>query len=270
MHKRFCIYALAAWAVIFSASEPATAQVTVRHAEGLIHGYLTLRTLQGETIAEGDLIQNAQDDRVTTHVIFRFKDGSLHDDTTIFSQREHFRLLTSHLIQKGPAFKEPKDVMVNCETGQISVRYTENGQEKRITERLQLPADLSNGLVTILLKNIPQNTARTEVSFLASTPKPRLVKLVITPEGEQQFFTGDTARKATRYAVKVQIGGLSGALASLLGKKPPDTHVWILQGEAPAFVKSQGPLAHGGPIWSIELMSPNWPRALERKSIEKE
>ena len=65
---------------------------------------------------------------------------------------------------------------------------------------------------------------------------------------------------ATHYVVKVEIGGVSGLLAPLLGKQPPDTQVWILPGEAPAFVKSEGPLYLGGPLWRIELTSPVWPR----------
>lgn len=40
----------------------------------------------------------------------------------------------------------------------------------------------------------------------------------------------------------------------------PPTRVWILEGEAPAFVKSEGPLYLGGPIWRIELTNPVWPR----------
>ena len=40
-----------------------------------------------------------------------------------------------------------------------------------------------------------------------------------------------------------------------MGKQPPDTHVWVLGGEAPAFVKSEGPLYAGGPIWRIQLAS---------------
>ena len=72
---------------------------------------------------------------------------------------------------------------------------------------------------------------------------------------------GSTTRTATHYTLKVDIGGLSGVLAPLLGKQPPDSHVWILGGEAPAFVKSEQPLYMGGPLWRIELVSPTWPRA---------
>ena len=89
---------------------------------------------------------------------------------------------------------------------------------------------------------------------------PRLVKLVITSQGEDSFSTGGSSRKAIHYVVKVDIGGVTGLVAPLIGKKPPDTHVWILGGEAPAFVKSEGPLYVGGPTWRIELASPVWPR----------
>jgi hypothetical protein len=86
------------------------------------------------------------------------------------------------------------------------------------------------------------------------------VKLAITVAGDEPFSTGGTARKATNYVLRVEIGGISGLLAPLLGKQPPDSHVWILGGEAPAFVKSEQPFYLGGPLWRIELVSPVWPR----------
>ena len=55
-------------------------------------------------------------------------------------------------------------------------------------------------------------------------------------------------------------GGVAGVVAPLVGKQPPDSHVWVLEGEAPAFVKSEGPLAMGGDSWRIELVSPVWPK----------
>ena len=85
------------------------------------------------------------------------------------------------------------------------------------------------------------------------------MKLQIAPRGEESFTTGGAKRKATHYVVKVKSAApFSGLVAPLLGKQPPDTHVWILQGVAPAFVKSEGPLYLGGPSWRIELTSPVW------------
>ena len=69
-----------------------------------------------------------------------------------------------------------------------------------------------------------------------------------------------TERKAMHYLVKIEIGGIAGAVAPLVGKQPPDSHVWVLGGDAPAFVKSEGPLALGADPWRIELVSPVWPK----------
>src|SRR5689334_1658609 len=93
----------ASTAAIFLWNASAAAQVPVRHAEGLVHGFLVLRTLDGTALADGDLIQNARGTRVTSRLVFRFKDGSLHDETAVFAQRQSFRLLTDHVVQKGPS-----------------------------------------------------------------------------------------------------------------------------------------------------------------------
>jgi hypothetical protein len=230
--------------------------VPVRHTEGLIHGFLVLRALNGDYLATGDLTQVANGERVTTELVFRFKDGSIHEETSVFSQRGIFRLLTYHLVQKGRAFKRPTDMTINASTGQVSIHYIDDGQEKTVTDHLKLPVDVANGMVTTLMKHIDPKAAKTVVAIVASTPKPRLVKLAISPEGEDSFSVGGSEIKATRYVIKVEIGGISGVVAPVIGKQPPDTHVWMLGGKAPAFLKSEGPLYDGGPIWRIELASP--------------
>ena len=100
--------------------------------------------------------------------------------------------------------------------------------------------------------------------MLVATPKPRLVKLAISAPGEDTFLLGGEKRKATHYVVKIEIGGISGLLAPIFGTTSPDIHAWILPGEAPAFVKSRGPLYAGGPIWQIELESPVWPEQADK------
>jgi len=230
--------------------------IPVRHTEGLIHGFLLVLTFEGKALADGQMTQDAQGDRVTNHLIFRFKDGSIYEDTTVFSQRGTFRLLSDHLILRGPSFKQPVDTSINASTGQVKVRYTEDkGKEKVIAQRMELPPDVANGLLFTLMKDIKPSAPRTTVSMVATTPKPRLVKLAILPQGEEPFTIGSFHHKAMHFVVKVEIGGVTGFLARLMGKQPADTHVWVLGGEAPAFVKAEGPLYVGGPIWRIQLAS---------------
>ncbi len=80
--------------------------VRVRHPEGIVHGFLALRTPDGTRIADGDLIQNVSGARVTSRLVFRFKDGSTHDEEAVFSQQQDFRLIRDHLVQKGPGILE--------------------------------------------------------------------------------------------------------------------------------------------------------------------
>src|SRR5438128_10976786 len=63
--------------------------VVVRHVEGLVHGFLSLRSPEGAVIANGDLIQDTRGGRVTSRLVYHFKDGSLQDETAVFSQRGH-------------------------------------------------------------------------------------------------------------------------------------------------------------------------------------
>src|SRR4029453_4604752 len=102
-------------------------------------------------------------------------------------------------------------------TGGGPARYTDDdGKQKEEAERLDLPPDLANGMILTLLKNLQSDAPSRTVSFVAATPKPRLVKLAITVAGEDPFSTGGVARKATHYVLKVEIGGISGLLAPLL------------------------------------------------------
>jgi hypothetical protein len=232
--------------------------VHVRHAEGLVHGFLVLRDLSGAALADGDLIQSSAGSRVTTRLVFHFKDGSIHDETAVFSQRGQFRLISDHLLQKGPSFPHPIEMTLDVAHASATVHYDDHGETKTVSEQLDATGDLANGLLLTLLKNASRQSPPHSFAFVAATPKPRVVKLVVENAGEERFLTGATSRTATHYVLKVDIGGLTGMLAPLVGKEPPPSHVWILEGAAPAFVKSEQQLYYGGPVWRIELISPAW------------
>jgi hypothetical protein len=233
--------------------------IAVHYVEGTIHGFLVLRNADGETLASGDLVQIAHGDRISTKLVYHFKDGSIDDETTVYSQRGVFRLLKDHHIQKGPSFPHPLDLSLDTSTSQVIVRsVNKDGKEEVATQHMELPADLANGLVSTLIKNIPRDVSETKVSMLVASPKPRLVKLAISHDGSESASVAGSRLEATRYLVKIEIGGVSGVVAPLVGKQPADTRVWILGGEAPVFLKSLGPTQAEGPVWSSELMAPTW------------
>ena len=256
---------LACSAFLFSCL-PAIGQLAVHYTEGLSHGFLLLKSPEGELLAHGELIQVAHGSRVTARLVFHFKDGSVRDETSVYSQLRSFRLTRYHLVQKGPSFSHAEDFSIDVPSGQVTVRYTgDDGKEQLTTEHMKLPPDLANGIIFTLLKNISPENGGAKASMVVPTPKPRLVKLAISTQGQDTFLLGPEKHKATHYIVKIELGGLTGLVAPLVGKQPPDIEAWIMDGEAPAFVKSSGPLYPGGPIWQIELASPVWPHPTQEK-----
>ena len=116
-------------------------------------------------------------------------------------------------------------------------------------------------MLITLMKNVRGDALPPSISLVVATPRPRLVKLIMTVAGTDPFSVAGSTRKATHYVLKVDIGGLAGVVAPLVGKQPPDSHVWIMEGDAPAFIRSQAQMFMGGPLWQIELASAVWPRA---------
>ena len=233
--------------------------VPVRALEGTIHGLLEMRSEGGQVIASGDVFRTLQGNRVTSRTLFHFKDGSIDDETTVFSQLHTLQLISDHRIQKGPSFPHPMDVLIDVRSGQVTVRSTgKNGKEEVKTDRLDLPPDVANGMVPVVIENMHPNAPATTVSMVVATPKPRLVKLIISSVGEENYLVAGSLRKAMHYDIKINLGGVVDVVASLIGKAPPDIQVWAIGGEAKTFAREQGPLYPEGPITTIQLASPTW------------
>jgi hypothetical protein len=115
-------------------------------------------------------------------------------------------------------------------------------------------------MVSMLVRNLPPEAPVTNLTMLVAAPKPRVVKLVITPRGDAPFTHAGFPRKASRFDIKFDLGGVAGVVAPLIGKQPPDVQLWIIGGEAPAFVREEGITYEGGPTLIMELHSPTWPQ----------
>ena len=231
-------------------------QIPVRHIEGVTLGFLVLRTTDGQALAYGEYKQVVKPDGlVVADLRFEFKDGSFYEEVTRFTQRDRFRLVTDEVEQRGPAFKHASKSWIDARTGTITVRATEKGEEKTTTKHLEIPEDVSNGLLFVLLKNVDPSVG-TMISFIAASSKPRVLKWDIAPGPEKTIKVGFTSQKLQHYVVKTKIQGPAGAIAPLIGKQPPDIHIWLAKSEAPTFVEFEGPLSEDNPVWRIELVAP--------------
>jgi hypothetical protein len=230
---------------LLCASLARSTPIAVQYQEGLVRAFPVLRSMNNETLAQGDFAQVTRGDQVTSRLVFRFKDGSLYEETVVFSQRERFVLQTYRIVQRGPSFPETLEASMDRQTGRYEVRYRadEESAEEHLTGTLTIPDDAYNGMLTLILKNLRPGASET-VSIVAFTPKPRVVTLQLLPLATERGSAGEVVR----YHIRPKLG----LFASLLVTDVPDTRVWILLGEAPAFLKAEGSLYFMGPIWQVE------------------
>jgi hypothetical protein len=236
------------------------APVAVRFPEGLTHGFLVVRSADGDIVGHGELTQIVKEGGVAeSRLVFRFNDGSLHDEKVAFSQHRVFTLIRYQLIQRGPSFPEQIDAVLDRGTSsyQVKVKARDNGAEKVLTGEIELPTDAYNGMIVTTLLNLPKGANET-VNVLAFIPEPTAIPLELAFVGEQVIRIGDQSRNAWQYAFKPDIGPVKKFVGTMLGKLPADFHYdcYVLADEVPSFVRFEGPLQLMGPILTIELISP--------------
>ena len=247
--KTLCVLSFILATVVKPAwSEP----IAVRHRQGSAHGFVEVTTLDGNRIAVGDLLQRAEHGVVSSELMLRFADGSVDDETTVFSQNGVFRFISDHHVQHGPSFPKPIDVTIDARKSLIT-SVDPSGQVKQ--QPVDMPPDTYNGLASTLLMNVPPAAVETKIAVVVAGDKPRIVHLSMKKAGEVPFTIGGTSRKAIDYRVHVELGGVAGMVAPLIGKEPLDYHLLLLGGTDPAFIREEGQLYEGGPVWRIQQIS---------------
>jgi hypothetical protein len=250
---RNTFFAVALLAITLGICAPAE-QIPVKHLQQPMHRFMTARSEAGKTIARGEFTQAVEGDEVTMRLLYQFQDGSIDDETTTYRQHGTFRLVRNHHIQKGPFFTKSVDYTVEASTGTATSRTTDkNGKVHVESEHIDLPNDLANGFVGTLLLNTPPNRTPFRVGILAPVGAGRLIRILISPEGEQPFQTNGQTVQAAVFRIHPELGGIVGVIASLIGLQPKDVMVWVTESEEPAVVRIVGQLGGYGPVVSSEL-----------------
>jgi hypothetical protein len=228
--------------------------VAVRHIQRPMHRFMVARSEAGTVIANGEFWQVAAGDEVTMCLTYHFMDGSIDDETTTYQQQSTFRLVRNHHIQKGPFFAKPVDFAVEAATGTATTRTTDKDGKIHVeTAHTDLPIDLANGFVGTLLLNVPPTSAPFRVGMLVPVGGGRLIRLLISRDGDEPFHANGQTLKATVFRIHPELGGLVGLIARLIGLQPKDVMVWVLEGEDPAVVRIVGQLGGYGPVVNSDL-----------------
>ena len=233
--------------------------IAVHYTQGQGRGFVVVRSAAGAVIGNGEYSQFAQGERVTSRLTLHLPGGSTDDETTVYTQHGHYALVSDHHLQRGPFFSDPSDSTITA-AGDVTIKTIDkDGKEKVETNHLDLPPDVSNGLVSTLLTNIPANAPEFRLGMFAPSGKGRLLQVRVTPEGKSSFSVVGTRHTVSIFRLHPELGGVAGVVAPVIGKQPADALVYILEGETPTIVREVGQLATGGPIVSVELAGTTFP-----------
>jgi hypothetical protein len=247
------IFFVAALSAVALGTATQAEQIPVKHLQTPVHRFMVARSEAGKVIARVEFSQAVQGDQVTMHLIYRFGDGSIDDETTTYTQDGTFRLVRDRHIQTGPFFSKPVDFAVDDTTGTATSRKDISSKTQIESKHVELPDDLANGIVGTLLLNAPLDKGQFQVGLLVPLQGGRLIRIVISQEGEQSFRLLGQPLKARVFRIHPELGGIVGWIASLIGVQPKDVMVWVKEGDEPAVVKIVGQLGGYGPIVDSEL-----------------
>ena len=247
-------FLVAAFFTITLATAAPAEPIPVTHIQLPRRASMVARSETGKIIAQVEFTETVQGDEVTMRLTYHFMDGSIDDETTTYSQQGIFRLVRNHHIQNGPFFATPVDLTVEAATGISTSRTTDKDGKIHVeSTHIDLPDDLANGFVGTVLVNVPPNTAPFRMGILAPVFGGRLIRILISPEGEQPFQKAGQTLKATVFRIHPELGGILGMLATLFGLQPKDVMVWVLEGDRPAVMRVVGQMSGFGPVVSSEL-----------------
>jgi hypothetical protein len=226
--------------------------VRMRHPQGWAHGFVEVTTQDGKRIGVGDLLQRVNNRQVSSRLVLNFFDGSVDDETTVYTQDHELHLVSDHHVQHGASFPKPTDVLIDAAHSRVR---SQDASGKVTDTHFDMAADTYNGLASTVLMNLATGAQQATIAIVIAGDKPRVAHLKSTLAGQKPFTLGGVKREASEWIVHVDLGGVAKVVAPLIGKQPPDYHVLIVGGEDPVFIREEGPLYEGGPIWRVQQVS---------------
>ncbi len=233
--------------------------------EGRLRGFFIVRSIDGKQIGYGSMSQSVDSGRITLRTIYRFRDGSLDDETTVFSEQKTFTLISDHHIQRGPFFAHPIDLTTNAAGDTTNRTLDSHGKPRLETSHIDLPPGTAVvGMMCTLMANLDPATQSFKLPALSPTEKPRLFHFAVSPEGRGTFRIAGTRQTAAIFRMKTELGGIAGVVAPILDKQPDDILLWLLEGDAPVAVRAIAQLSEGGPLVDIQVAGGTFPPATEK------
>ena len=238
MRSLFLAVLLVLGARVASADEPQ--QVKPRHALGTLHGFPSMSDTNGQVIADGELIQDREGDRVRVRIRWAFVDGREAEERDEF-QVDGILAQTRFSWVETRKNAELRRFEVDFSQGTArSVTRNEKGEIEREDSKMDLPAGRSftgYGTALAVSELIPAPGEESRITFVAFTPKPRDVTLKVTRDKTERISVAGRSLPTDQYTLHPEIPFPASIFVSA-----KDAHLWLTHSPPPALVRAEQPL----------------------------
>jgi hypothetical protein len=210
---------------------------------GAERGYPGLCDINGTKLADGDFRQWIENDRLHVVITYRFPDGQLWEENSLFRQQ-------SELIQEKWSWKELRDgkpereFAVDFSAGTASARISKDNKD--VTDKIDIvPGQTFAGFgFSIALGNLRPRLLKGEQIDLKAvgfspipTLKPQVVTVKVSHAGLNEMKMSGRYLRGDNFIIHSEI-----PILAKLFIKVPDTHVWLTAGRPAGFLRWEGPI----------------------------
>ena len=231
----------------------APAAVAVRFPPGTLHGFPSLSDAAGNLLADGELEQTLDGARLRVRLRWSFRDGR----TAI--EEDEFEV-GAHLVQRRFSWAESRGGIeqrrFTADLGArraVAIQLGEDGKERRDEAKLDLPAGgafAGYGTALAVSQLGLGAGSAAELGFVAFTPKPRLVVLRVSRDGEEAILAAGREIPCDRFTLHPEVGWLVRLVAH-----PKDAHLWFTHASPPALVRAaQNLAAKDDPVVVVDVI----------------
>lgn len=209
--------------------------------EGDLLGYPALFDENGAKQGGGEFKQRVNGNTLEVSSTYRFKDGRTVTEKAQFDTG-------ASLAQRAWSFEEKRGEAVlrhyevDFATGHAFGEKHDGDKVKKYDEKLKIEKGKTfAGLGFVFAaKNLMKQmeSAPVELKAVAFSPKPRMVTVKLTREGEETLTSGSNSVKANRIVIRPQLPAIAKAFVH-----PKDAVMWFADRSPPQFLRSEATLA---------------------------
>jgi hypothetical protein len=218
---------------------PITTDVT--ELEGSARGYPSVRSLDGQTLANGEFSQWIEGERVHVKIHYEYPDGRVVEEQDILRQKPS-------VVQERWSWTETRrgelqrQFDIDFVAGVATAQKREKGELRQWSKKVDLDPGhaFAGSAFTLAIKGLRTRLLdgeKVRLQTVGFTPKPRMGTVELSHDGTEDVAMAGRTLSADRFVLHPLIPWIAKPFVHV-----PDSYIWLATPPPAAFLRWQGPM----------------------------